>query len=111
MLVIYCPYCEEMREEEEFSPQGQAHIQRPLNPEELSDEQWAKYLFFRKNSRGLYHELWLHAHGCRKYFNMTRDTVTYEIMETYKIGVNASVCAKAENNKNKENTLSIVGKS
>ena len=49
MLLIHCPYCEEMREEEEFSPAGQAHIERPLNPEEISDEQWAHYLFFRKN--------------------------------------------------------------
>jgi len=48
MLLIHCPYCEEMREEEEFSPAGQAHIERPLQPEEISDEQWAHYLFFRK---------------------------------------------------------------
>jgi sarcosine oxidase, subunit delta len=86
MLLIHCPYCEEMREEEEFSPAGQAHIVRPLQPEEISDEQWARYLFFRKNPRGLHHEMWLHAAGCRKYFNATRNTVSYEIMETYKMG-------------------------
>ena len=56
MLLIHCPYCEEAREEEEFVPAGQAHIQRPLDPEALTDEQWAKYLFFRKNPRGLHHE-------------------------------------------------------
>jgi sarcosine oxidase subunit delta len=28
----------------------------------------------------------VHAIGCRKFFNMTRDTVTYEIKETYKVG-------------------------
>ena len=96
MLLIHCPYCEEMREEEEFSPAGQAHIERPLNPEEISDEQWAHYLFFRKNPRGLHHEMWLHAAGCRKFFNATRNTVTYEIMETYKMGQQPSVTASEE---------------
>lgn len=96
MLLIHCPYCEEMREEEEFSPAGQAHIVRPLQPEEISDEQWARYLFFRKNPRGLHHELWLHAAGCRKYFNATRNTVTYEIMETYKMGQQPRVTASKE---------------
>ncbi|TWX63340.1 sarcosine oxidase subunit delta [Colwellia demingiae] len=96
MLLIHCPYCEELREEEEFSPAGQAHIVRPLQPEEISDEQWARYLFFRKNPRGLHHEMWLHAAGCRKYFNATRNTVTYEIMETYKMGQQPSVTASEE---------------
>ena len=96
MLLIHCPYCEEMREEEEFSPAGQAHIERPLQPEEISDEQWAHYLFFRKNPRGLHHEMWLHAAGCRKYFNATRNTATYEIMETYKMGEQPRVSASEE---------------
>ena len=96
MLLIHCPYCEEMREEEEFSPAGQAHIERPLQPEDISDEQWAHYLFFRKNPRGLHHEMWLHAAGCRKYFNATRNTATYEIMETYKMGEQPRVTASEE---------------
>jgi sarcosine oxidase subunit delta len=43
-------------------------------------------MWFRDNPRGLRHELWLHAAGCRKYFNATRHTVSYEIVETYRIG-------------------------
>jgi sarcosine oxidase subunit delta len=96
MLLIHCPYCEEAREEEEFTPAGQAHIQRPLDPEALTDEQWAKYLFFRKNPRGLHHELWNHAAGCRKFFNVTRHTVTYQISETYKIGQQPSITSEGE---------------
>jgi len=96
MLHIHCPYCEEMREEEEFNSAGQAHIERPLQPEELSDEQWARYLFFRKNPRGLHHEMWVHTHGCRKYFNITRNTVTYQIMETYKMGLQPNITASEE---------------
>ena len=86
MLHIYCPHCDEYREEEEFRPKGEAHIARPADPENTSDEDWGNYLFFRKNPRGLHHEQWFHAAGCRKFFNVTRDTVSYEILETYKVG-------------------------
>lgn len=46
MLHIYCPYCEEMREEEEFAYSGEAHIARPTDPESLTDAQWGDYVFF-----------------------------------------------------------------
>ncbi|MCP4790995.1 MAG: sarcosine oxidase subunit delta family protein [Gammaproteobacteria bacterium] len=91
MLHIYCPYCEEMREEEEFSYSGEAHIARPLDPESLTDAEWGDYVFFRTNPRGLHHEMWNHAVGCRRYFNVTRNTHTYEIYETYKMGEQPTV--------------------
>jgi sarcosine oxidase subunit delta len=86
MFYIYCPHCEEQREEEEFHPAGQAHIPRPLDPQSCSDKEWGEYLFFRSNPKGLHHELWVHSIGCRKFFNMTRDTQSYAIKEVYKIG-------------------------
>jgi len=86
MFLIYCPYCCEHREEEEFHAAGQAHLPRPLNPDALTDEEWANYLYFRKNPRGEHRELWVHAAGCRKYFNVARNTQTYEIYATYKVG-------------------------
>ena len=95
MFHIYCPHCCEHREEEEFHVKGQAHIARPLDPEALSDEEWGNYLYFRKNPRGLHHELWVHNTGCRKFFNVTRDTVTYEIKEVYKVGEQPSVVSPA----------------
>ena len=48
MFHIYCPYCEEHREEEEFHPKGQAHIARPDDPDACSDEEWEKVLWFRR---------------------------------------------------------------
>ena len=33
----------------------------------------------------------MHSAGCRKYFNATRHTVSYEILETYKIGEKPTV--------------------
>ncbi len=94
MLQIHCPYCNETREEEEFTYGGEAHITRPLDPESLSDAEWGDYLFFRKNPRGLHHEMWNHAAGCRKYFNVTRNTVSYEILESYPMGAKPSVTAE-----------------
>lgn len=86
MLEIYCPYCEESRQEEEFHAAGEAHIQRPPDPDSCSDTEWGNYLYFRNNSRGLHHEMWQHNAGCRKYFYVTRNTLTYEIVESYRIG-------------------------
>jgi len=85
MLLINCPWCGE-RDESEFSYAGEAHIARPIDTEKLSDEAWADYLFMRKNPKGLHREQWLHAAGCRRFFNVERDTLTYKISGSYKIG-------------------------
>lgn len=85
MLLIKCPFCGE-RDESEFSFGGEGGISRPLDPDALSDEQWADYLFNRTNPRGPHDELWNHAQGCRRWFNVERDTVTYKIAATWPIG-------------------------
>jgi len=85
MLLIPCPYCGE-RDETEFSYGGEAHIARPKDPEKLSDAEWADYVFMRPNSKGVLLERWVHSHGCRRWFNLARDTVTYQIHAVYKMG-------------------------
>lgn len=85
MLIIECPYCGE-RPETEFHYGGEAHIARPENPDALSDEEWADFLFMRSNTKGAFRERWIHAAGCRRWFNAIRDTVSYRIMATYKVG-------------------------
>ena len=55
MFVINCPYCGE-RDQSEFSCGGEAHIVRPKQPTELSDDEWAEYLFMRKNIKGVQFE-------------------------------------------------------
>lgn len=85
MLLIKCPWCGQ-RDETEFSYAGEAHIARPPETEKLTDAEWADYLFMRSNPKGLHREQWLHAAGCRRYFNAVRDTVSYRISGTYKIG-------------------------
>jgi sarcosine oxidase subunit delta len=84
MLLIKCPWCGD-RAETEFSYGGEAGIARPHNPDALSDGEWADYLFNRNNLRGQYKELWNHSQGCRRWFEVERDTVTYEITKCYQL--------------------------
>ncbi len=85
MLQIYCPYCG-LRDEKEFAFGGEAHLIRPVDPSTLSDEAWADYVHFRDNPKGLHLERWRHIHGCGQWFNVARDTVSHEILKTYKMG-------------------------
>jgi sarcosine oxidase, subunit delta len=85
MLLIACPYCGQ-RPEVEFSYGGQAHLVRPHAPSELSDEQWASYLYRRDNIKGIRAERWRHSHGCGRFFNALRDTTTDRFLTTYRIG-------------------------
>ena len=85
MLLIDCPYCGP-RAEIEFQFGGEAHIARPDDPTALSDEEWADFLFMRGNPKGVVLERWMHAAGCRRWFNVARDTATYRILAVYKAG-------------------------
>jgi len=78
VLLVPCPWCGP-RDEVEFSYGGQAEVAYPRDPSALSDEEWARYLFVRDNPRGRFRERWVHTHGCRRWFEVTRDTVTHEI--------------------------------
>lgn len=85
MLLISCPNCGS-RDETEFHYGGQAHVPYPENPNELNDREWAEFLFYRDNTKGAFAERWLHSTGCRQWFNMLRDTVTYDIQAVYPMG-------------------------
>jgi heterotetrameric sarcosine oxidase delta subunit len=85
MLYIQCPWCG-WRDESEFGYGGEAHIDRPEDPDACSDAEWAEYLFMRSNTRGDFYERWVHSAGCRRWFNAIRDTVSYEFKAFYKMG-------------------------
>ena len=85
MLLLRCPWCGD-RDEIEFRYGGQAHIAYPDDPEAVDDAEWAELLFQRDNPKGEWAELWSHAAGCRRWFNVVRDTATYRIAATYRIG-------------------------
>lgn len=85
MLRIKCPYCGE-RDQTEFRCGGEASRQRPANPEQADDQQWADYLFYRENPKGPLLERWVHSYGCRQWFLVSRDTLTHDIAAVYPIG-------------------------
>jgi sarcosine oxidase, subunit delta len=83
MLLIRCPWCGE-RPELEFRHCGEAHVVRPADPAALSDEEWAEYLHLRANPRGWHRERWRHIHGCGRFFNAVRHTLTDRFAATYR---------------------------
>ena len=85
MLLIPCPWCGP-RDEAEFHYGGEAHITRPADPGALDDAAWADYLFMRNNPKGPLAERWVHSAGCRRWFNLVRDTAVHRILAVYKIG-------------------------
>jgi sarcosine oxidase subunit delta len=85
MLLIPCPWCGE-RAETEFRCGGEAHIARPRQPSTISDEAWADYLFMRSNPKGTHVERWRHVHGCGRWFNLVRETVSEAILAVYRMG-------------------------
>jgi sarcosine oxidase, subunit delta len=85
MLLIPCPWCGS-RPEIEFHHGGEAHVARPADPRSVSDAEWADFLYNRINPKGIHAERWRHIHGCGRFFNCIRDTVTDRIIATYKPG-------------------------
>ena len=90
MLLIDCPHCGP-RSEIEFRCGGESHVERPgpltdAARGDVTDEAWADYLFYRQNPKGEHRERWVHAAGCRRWFNIARDTVTHRVRAVYPMG-------------------------
>lgn len=75
-----CPFCG-LRDEREFHFAGEAGKIRPDTTQDISDADWADYLFFCANAQGRSREIWVHT-TCQEYFIMERDTVTMEVLGT-----------------------------
>ena len=78
MLSILCPHCGP-RDETEFRYGGQAGVAYPADPDALTDAGWEAYVFLRDNPKGPWRERWVHTAGCRRWFDLERDTLTNEI--------------------------------
>ena len=79
MQIFTCPFCG-TREETEFHFAAEAGKARPEPAEEVSDADWADYLYMNDAPKGAAREVWVHA-TCGEFFVMTRDTVTREITD------------------------------
>ena len=85
MQQIPCPWCG-LRDDWEFHYGSEAHVARPEDPSKTTDDEWMDYLYLRHNTKGPFRERWMHASGCRRWFNVMRDTVTHEVLAVYKVG-------------------------
>lgn len=81
MQQFTCPWCGP-RDETEFFYGGEAETVRPEPARDVGDREWAAYLYMQRNTKGVHREMWVHSAGCGRWFRMTRDTATHEVLET-----------------------------
>jgi methylglutamate dehydrogenase subunit B len=70
---IPCPHCG-TRDAQEFIYRGDAAPSRPEDPAAMAD-----YVYLRDNPAGAIDEYWYHAHGCRNWLVVRRDTRTHAV--------------------------------
>jgi heterotetrameric sarcosine oxidase delta subunit len=87
MLKLPCPFCG-MRDETEFHYGGEPR-RRPGPAEQVSDADWADYLFNKRNDKGVHEEIWHHLGGCRRWFLVSRDTRSHAVLSTRLPGAHA----------------------
>jgi heterotetrameric sarcosine oxidase delta subunit len=73
-LQVPCPHCG-WRPFPEFTFGGEL---RPIEARDLDEDFERVYL--RENTAGEQEERWFHAAGCRRWFQIRRDTVTNRIV-------------------------------
>lgn len=79
MQIFHCPFCGP-RDETEFHFVVEAGHARPELAREVSDADWAAYLFTNRAPEGEAREVWLHL-TCGEYFIMTRDTASRDVKD------------------------------
>jgi heterotetrameric sarcosine oxidase delta subunit len=83
MLIIPCPWCGP-RPDSEFLCTGEAR--EPLRDDGPGGDpgpwigRWTDRVWGRDNPRGPVRERWWHAHGCRLWLTVTRDTRDHRIL-------------------------------
>ena len=76
---ITCPYCGE-RALEEFTYLGDATVKRPKSLDVSAADDWLDYVYLRDNPDGPHKEQWHHTAGCHAWLEVTRNTLTHEII-------------------------------
>jgi len=75
-LKIPCPHCG-TREYSEFGFGGE--VRELESPDRERD---FERVYLNTNAPGSQLERWFHAYGCRRWFTITRDTVTNQIVDS-----------------------------
>ena len=75
---INCPLCG-TRDRREFYYYGASdYLERPADG--AAPEAWDNYLHLRDNPAGVTRDLWYHDMGCSSWLELTRNTITHEIL-------------------------------
>ena len=87
MLLIPCPWCGP-RDEHEFAYGGEAPHRAARRSGDAAHRRGvgATTSSCARTRKGAHLRALVHAHGCRRWFNVARDTVTHEIYAVYKMG-------------------------
>jgi len=78
MQSLPCPFCGQ-RAETEFRYVGELGKTRPDTTSDVSDADWADYLYMTRNAKGKASEVWMHL-TCAELFALERDTVTMAVI-------------------------------
>ncbi len=85
---LTCPLCGE-RDRREFHYYGAAdYLNRPAPGADPAA--WDDYLHLRDNPAGVTRDLWYHETGCSAWIEVTRNTVTHEVLATRLVAGSAS---------------------
>lgn len=71
MMQIRCPWCGP-RNATEFHHHGPSSSRPQVST--ATPEQWRRYLYVHENPFGEVTETWYHGSGCRRFFQLVRDT-------------------------------------
>ncbi len=85
MVVITCPYCHELRHEDELLCGDEVDVVRPTDPQTATDMQWCNYLYMRTDALRNVRERWCCVVGCGQWFEVERDSVTGRIHNVGKL--------------------------
>lgn len=88
MIILSCPFCGP-RGEGEFHFGGDFGNARPEGFEQVSADQWSRYLHHRRNPKGSASEIWMHL-TCGEIFRVDRDTVSHAVASTSALAAEAS---------------------
>lgn len=78
MQTFPCPFCGS-RNETEFYFAAEAGKLRPDTTVDVSNAQWATYLYAQKNEKGTVQEVWMHL-TCAEVFILERNSVTMDVI-------------------------------
>lgn len=73
MMQIHCPWCGP-RNATEFHHHGPSSSRPQVGT--TTAEQWRRFLYIHDNPLGDVTETWYHGSGCRRFFQVVRDTLT-----------------------------------